>query len=70
MTIRRYEDLELPDGGVIEAPDNDGVIRRRDINGNIEDRLAVEDPEWATFAEHFGVTAADFDQDGSEESDD
>ncbi len=31
-----WEGFHLQDGGIIEHPD-DGVFRRRDINGNVEE---------------------------------
>ena len=31
------QDIVLDDGGVIECPDDEGAIRRRDKDGNCED---------------------------------
>ena len=48
-----FNDIELADGGVIEAPDDNGTIRRRDINGNLEESHAPDDPEYPRLAQYF-----------------
>lgn len=43
------EGIELSDGGIIEPPDDDGTIRRRDIHGNTEDVLRPGDDRYEEF---------------------
>jgi len=63
----RTEEIEMDDGGAIEPPDVMGDIRRRDAHGNCEEIRRIGDPDWYEWAELFGVTAADFED---EEDDD
>jgi transposase-like protein len=56
-------EIELSDGGCIEAPAPDGLIRRRDVNGNCEEIREIGEENWADWAELFGVTQSDFDGD-------
>jgi len=56
------EGFELSDGGVIEHPDPDGTMRRRDVHGNCEEVRSIEDVGWQEWAEVFSKLKADFPQ--------
>jgi len=53
-------DIELSDGGVIEAPLADGEIRRRDIHGNTEEVRYIKDDNWQDWADLWDLTPEDF----------
>ena len=62
------DEIELDDGGCIEAPDSDGHIRRRDVHGNTMDIREPGDSDWQEWADLFGVTVDDFaDEDEDEQ---
>jgi len=53
-------DIELSDGGVIEAPEDNGTIRRRDVHGNLMDVRSIGDEGWDEWAHLFDVTEENF----------
>jgi len=63
MDITKLKDIEMPNGGCIEAPDEDGHIRIRDEHGNCTDKREPGDSDWQELADHFGVKPEDFAQD-------
>lgn len=59
--------IELDDGGVIEYPDANGHIRRRDVHGNTMDIREPGDSDWQDWADLFEVTQADYEEDEQED---
>ena len=54
-------ELELSDGGVIEAPeDGSGTIRRRDVHGNCEEVRNIGAEGWDEWAGLFSKSEKDF----------
>jgi hypothetical protein len=47
---------------VIEHPDPDGTIRRRDVHGNCEEVRDIDDADWQDWADLFSKSKEDFSQ--------
>jgi hypothetical protein len=56
------EGLELSDGGVLEWPEDDGLIRLRDADGDSLYVWRIGDEGWEERAHIFGVCAKDFEE--------
>ncbi len=52
------EDIELSDGGVIESPEDNGDIRRRDVHGNMMEVRSIGDEGWDERAALFDYVEA------------
>lgn len=51
--VSSWAEVELSDGGVIEPPDDDGTIRRRDVHGNCEEIRRPGESDYADWRDLF-----------------
>lgn len=58
---------ELPGGGVLEWPDQDGYIALRDADGDLLDSWNIDEEMWPEQAKVFGLTRQDFPDPDDEE---